>query len=401
MDFSFIQNIVKPLNTKIVMLVMDGLGGLAKTPANFTELETAFTPNLDDLAKKGICGLHQPIDVGITPGSGSAHLGLFGYDPVKYQIGRGVLSALGINFKLKQNDIAVRGNFCTVDKNSKVTDRRAGRISTVKNRKLCKILNSIHIKGIEICVKTIKEHRFLLVLRGQGLSADISDTDPQTVGVSPLKAEGTNNKAKKTLKIINTFISEARKKLTNHHPANMILLRGFAKLPEWPVMANVFQINAAAIAAYPMYRGVARLAGMEILKTEDDINDEFAILEKNWSEYDFFFLHVKATDSAAEDGNFERKVKVIEKVDRQIPRLMHLLPDVVIVTGDHSTPALFGMHSWHPVPMILWSKSCLPDNVKHFGERACIAGSLGPRFPGKDIIPLAMANAQRFAKFNA
>lgn len=401
MDLKFLQKIVKPADTKIVLLVMDGLGGLANGVRNFTELEAAFTPNLDELARSGVCGLHQPVDTGITPGSGTAHLSLFGYDPIKYQVGRGVLSALGINFNLKKNDIAARGNFCTVDEKERIIDRRAGRISTAQNKKLCKLLKQIELPDVQIFVETIKEHRFLLVLRGANLHSGISDTDPQMDGTKPLNAEPVVQKAEKAAGIINQFIGKAKEKLANADPAFMILLRGFSQLPEWPEISHIFQLKAAAIASYPMYKGVARLAGMDILKTGDDLEDKFAVLEKNWQNYDFFFLHVKSTDSAGEDGDFERKIELIENVDRQIPRLMSLFPDVVIVTGDHSTPALFGLHSWHPVPVILWSKSCLPDKVEHFGERDCIAGGLGPRFPGRDLIPLALANALRLEKFNA
>ncbi|MFO7890338.1 MAG: 2,3-bisphosphoglycerate-independent phosphoglycerate mutase, partial [bacterium] len=382
-------------------LVLDGLGGLPGESGNRTELETAHTPNLDTLAEQGICGLHQPIDVGITPGSGPAHLSLFGYDPIRYQVGRGVLSALGIDFDLTSKDVAARGNFCTVNDKGKITDRRAGRISTEKNKELCDILRKIELPDTKLFIETVKEHRFLLVLRNENLSGEISDTDPQAVDKEPLEPEAKSAKAEKTAELVLEFIRQAQEKLSDQHPANMVLLRGFSQRPDWPSMKEIFQLNAAAIATYPMYRGVAKLVGMETLETGNTIDDEFATLEQNWENHDFFFVHIKSTDSAGEDGDFQRKVKVIEEADEQIPRLLDLVPDVLIVTGDHSTPSFIGSHSWHPVPVIVWSKSCLPDKVDTFGERACMTGGLGPQFSGVNLMPLAMANALRLEKFGA
>ncbi|MBN2603184.1 MAG: 2,3-bisphosphoglycerate-independent phosphoglycerate mutase [Candidatus Thermoplasmatota archaeon] len=401
MDLNFIKKLVKKSNTKIVLLMLDGIGGLPRESDNKTELEASCTPNLDGLASCGVCGLHTPVGTGITPGSGPGHLGVFGYDPTKYQVGRGVLAALGIGFDLKENDVAARGNFCTIGDQGKVTDRRAGRISTEKNNELCELLEKIEIPGVEIHVKTVKEHRFLLVLRGDGLSGNLYDTDPQEIGVAPLKPKGFTTKEDRTVIIVNDFIQQAKKILANSHPANMILLRGFSQKPDCPSYEESFGLKSAAIATYPMYRGLARLLGMKLLETGTTIQDEFATLEKNWNDFDFFFIHIKPTDSSGEDGDFDRKVKVIEEVDKEIPGLLALKPDVVIVTGDHSTPAKMKKHSWHPVPTIIWSELCRPDNVKSFGERACISGGLGPRIPAVDLIPLALANAQRLEKFGA
>ena len=380
---------------------MDGLGGLPIGTEGFTELEKANTPNLDDLASHGICGLHLPVGPGITPGSGPSHLALFGYDPLRYQVGRGVLSALGIEFDLEKTDVAARGNFCTLDEEGRVSDRRAGRISTEKNQELCTLLREIELPGVDLFIETVKEYRILLVLRGEGLGADLVDTDPQEVGAKPIEPQALNPKSKKTAELTKQFLDQAREILADHHPANMLLLRGFAKKPDWSSFEDIFGLRSAAIAGYPMYRGVAKLVGMEVLEAVDNVKREFQIMRERWQDFDFFYLHVKRIDSAGEDGDFERKCRLIEEVDEQIPALMELNPDVLIVTGDHSTPSQLRYHSWHPVPVILWSKHCRTDEVKHFGERACMVGGLGSRLPAIDLMPLAMANAQRLEKFGA
>jgi 2,3-bisphosphoglycerate-independent phosphoglycerate mutase len=401
MDFELIRALVKPADTKMVLLVMDGLGGLAGTPQDFTELEKAETPNLDDLAREGICGLHQPIGPGITPGSGPSHLALFGYDPIQFQLGRGVLEALGINFDLKETDVVARGNFCTVDKHGKVIDRRAGRISSEKNIMLCEKLREIDLPNVDIFVETVKEYRFLLVLRGENLYGDLADTDPQITGLTPLPPQPFSSQAEGTAEIVKEFINRAGEILAEDPLANMVLMRGFSKKPSWPLFPAIFGVKAAAIAAYPMYRGVSRLVGMDILETGETLDDEIETLERHWNEYDFFYFHIKKTDSAGEDGDYNRKVTIIEEADSAIPRIMKLNPNVVVVTGDHSTPAVMKSHSWHPIPVLLWSKYCRNDIVNRFGERACLAGGLGSRFPTVDLMPLIMANAGRLNKFGA
>lgn len=401
MDLALIQKLIKPNDSKLVLLVMDGLGGHPRKEGGATELEAANTPNLDKLALRGISGLHQPIGPGITPGSGPGHLALFGYDPIQYQIGRGVLSALGLDFALQPQDVAARGNFCTIDAQGRVTDRRAGRISTEKGQALCELLRSIELPGVTLFVEAEKEHRLLLVLRGEGLSAAVSDTDPQQTGVPPLPPQALTPTAARTAGLVQQFLAQARRRLADQHPANMLLLRGFAQHPDWPTFPALFGLRAAAIAAYPMYRGVAKLVGMEPLPTGEAVEDAFARLAERWNDFDFFFVHIKKTDSAGEDGDFERKVALIEAVDGQIPRLLDLQPAVLLVTGDHSTPAILGQHSWHPVPVLLWSKYCRPDRVEIFSERDCTAGALGPRFPTADLMPLALANALRLTKFGA
>jgi 2,3-bisphosphoglycerate-independent phosphoglycerate mutase len=395
------RGLIEPGNTKIVLLVLDGLGGLSLEPNGQTELEAAHTPNLDELAARGICGLHQPVGPGITPGSGPSHLALFGYDPVEYQVGRGVLAALGIGFDLVPQDVAARGNFCTLDQDGKVVDRRAGRIPTERNEELCALLRQIDLPGVEVFVETVKEYRLLLVLRGNGLGQEVEDTDPQKVGVRPLVPKAGSVEAEETTRLVRLFLDRAREILADQYPANMVLLRGFSRRPRWPSFEEVFGPRAAAIASYPMYRGVAQLVGMQVLETGPTLDDRLDVLRGHWEDHDFFFLHVKRIDSAGEDGDFERKVKLVEEVDEVLPDLMSLGPDVLLVTGDHSTPAILKHHSWHPVPVLLWSKHCRPDSVERFGERACMGGGLGPRIPATDLMPLALANALRLRKFGA
>ena len=387
-------------DSKIVMLVLDGLGGLPDIETGKTELEKASTPNFDYLAKNGICGLSIPVSHGITPGSGAGHLALFGYDPLQFTIGRGILEAMGIGFDIAENDIAARGNFCGVDSHGIITDRRAGRITTDKCAELCNILGKIRLEDAEVFIQPVKEHRFLFVLRGTGMSPEISDTDPLKTGLTPIKSTAKKEAAKKTAKLVNEFVDKAAKSLAEHHPANMILLRGFSKKPSIPSIKEIYKLLPAAIAAYPMYRGLASLIGMDVFKAADGIKEEIAILHECYHNHDFFFLHVKQTDSAGEDGDFRRKVQVIEEVDSFLPQLIDLKPDVILVTGDHSTPAVLKGHSWHPVPFLLYSKWCRPDRVMEFSESACASGSLGT-FPAVDIMRLAMANALKLSKFGA
>jgi 2,3-bisphosphoglycerate-independent phosphoglycerate mutase len=401
MKLAFSRELIEPEDTKIVLLVLDGLGGLPMELGGQTELEAARTPNLDALAARGICGLHQPVGPGITPGSGPSHLALFGYDPIEYQVGRGVLSALGIGFGLTPQDVAARGNFCTVDRDGRVVDRRAGRIPTERNEELCALLREVKLPGVELFVETVKEYRLLLVLRGEGLGDEVGDTDPQETGVPPRTPEATTTGAKETARLVSVFLERAREILANRYPANMVLLRGFSKRPDWPSFHDAFGLRGAAIASYPMYRGVAQLVGMEVLQTGPTLRDRFAVLREHWEDYDFFFVHVKRIDSAGEDGDFHRKVGLIEEADELVPDLLSLQPDVLLVTGDHSTPAKLKYHSWHPVPVLLWSEHCRPDRVDRFGERACMGGGLGSRVPATELMPLALANAMRLRKYGA
>jgi 2,3-bisphosphoglycerate-independent phosphoglycerate mutase len=386
--------------SKIVLLVMDGVGGLPHPETDKTELESARKPNLNAIAKDSLCGLIDPVSSGITPGSAPGHLAIFGYDPVRYEIGRGVVEALGIDFELKPDDIAARGNFCTVDERGVITDRRAGRLATEKNTELCRALGGIRVKGADISVLSVKEHRFVLILQGEGLSPHLSESDPQQTGVAPRKIQALSPQGERTAEIANKFVSEASRLLRGESPANMILLRGFSRRPDIPSMPEIYKLMPAAIAAYPMYRGLARLVGMEVLPGNENMKDQLDSLRRHYADYDFFFLHFKRTDAGGEDGDFRAKVKAIEELDDVLPDLLSLNPDVLIVTGDHSTPATLAMHSWHPVPFMLKSRWCRADDVAEFSERACLAGGLG-RFPATDIMPLAMANALKLDKFGA
>jgi len=399
-NLDLIKGISTPSPAKIVLLVIDGLGGLPNPKTGKTELETAKTPNLDQLATKGICGLVDPVSPGITPGSTPSHLALFGYDPVSFNIGRGVVEAMGIDFDLEPEDIAARGNFCTVDKTGRVIDRRAGRISTEKCTELCRLFDGLVIQGVKLLICPVKEHRFITVFRGEGLASEVSDSDPQQVGVAPRAIIALNPQAGMTAAIANQLVAQAKTLLAKHYPANMVLLRGFSQRPRLPTMGEVYKLKPAAIASYPMYQGLAKLVGMQVLETGASIKEEFATLKQNYADYDFFFLHIKGTDSAGEDGDFDRKVRLIEEVDNALPILTSLEPDVIVVTGDHSTPALLKGHSWHPVPILLYSKWCRPDRVGEFSEPACIYGGLG-RLPATQVMPLAMANALKLTKFGA
>lgn len=400
-DLAFYHALVIPNSTKIILLVMDGLGGLPRSAGGPTELEQAIRPNMNALATGSALGLADPVGAGVTPGSGPGHLGLFGYDPCKYEIGRGVLEALGIDFDLGPNDVAARGNFATMDDRHLLTDRRAGRISTEENRGLVEMLRTIKLPGVQVFVETVKEHRFVLVLRGDGLEASLADTDPGRLGVPPMPVEARSASSTNTASLVNDFISQAEKLLAGKHPANCILMRGFAKRPALQTMQETYGLRAASIAVYPMYRGVSKLVGMSVLEVKGEtIADEIDTLERNWDAFDFFYVHVKKTDSAGEDGDFDRKVHVIEEVDAHLPRLVALNPDVLAITGDHSTPAVLKSHSWHPVPVLLYSRFARSGGSTEFGETACSRGALG-RFPAKELMPLLVSHALRFTKFGA
>jgi len=395
-----IRSLVVSNTTKIVLLSLDGLGGLPRPETGRSELETARLPNLDALAGEAACGLLRHVAPGITPGSGPGHLGLFGYDPLAYQVGRGVLEALGIEFDLRAGDVAARGNFCTVDAGGRITDRRAGRIPTEVCIRLTERLRSIRLPGVEVLVEPVQEHRFVLVLRGGGLSGRLSETDPQALGKPPLPVRALEPAAARTAELVNAFVDEARRRLADAAPANMVLLRGFDKLPELPRFPEVYGLRAAAIAAYPMYRGLAKLVGMDVLKTGRTYADEIATLREHWQAYDFFFVHYKDTDKAGEDGKFDAKVDALERFDAFVPSVRELGADVLVVTGDHATPSVLAGHGWQPVPVLLWSRYCGADPVAAFSERACAGGTLGT-LPANHLMPLVLANALRLTKFGA
>lgn len=391
---------------KIVLLVMDGVGGLPIEAGGKTELEAANKPNLDKLAREGTTGLSVPIRPGVEPGSGPAHLSLFSYDPVTYLIGRGVLEAMGIGFDLQPKDLAARGNFASADADGTITDRRAGRISTDECIRLADKLQQATqdvLPNYQVIVKPVKEHRFVLVIRGEGLGGDLTETDPLVTGKKPLPVtdQSGTEEGKRTAELVNKWVDAARETLSDEPKANSLNLRGLAKDPGLPRFPDIYGLKSAAIAVYPMYKGVARLCGMEIIDFEGDRpNHEIDALERVWDDYDFFFIHIKKTDSYGEDGNFDAKVHEIEVVDAEIPRILALEPSALIVTGDHSTPCKLRSHSWHPVPTILWSPTAIADQVQTYGERACASGHLGT-FHATTLIPQAMGHAKRLKRFGA
>jgi len=388
-----------PTETKIVLLVIDGLGDLPVQGK--TALETAHIPHLDDLAFRSTCGLTHPVFPGITPGSGPAHLSLFGYDPMKYILGRGILEALGVGVRVGTKDMVARGNFATL-KNDLITDRRAGRIPTEENARLCQEVNKkiAIIKGIKAELFPGKEHRFVLKLSGSGLSDELTDADPQKENKKRVATIPKSSKAEMSAEIVNSFIDQITDILKSSPKANTILLRGFSKYPSLPSMKELFRLNPAALAQYPMYKGLAKLVGMEILDGGQDLEALITALEKHYASFDFFYIHVKKTDSCGEDGRFKDKVKAIEETDSIIPRILSLNPDVFVVTSDHSTPCLLKGHSWHPNPICLHAKTALPDRVATFTERACSQGYLGI-FRAIFAMPLMLAHAGKLKKFGA
>jgi 2,3-bisphosphoglycerate-independent phosphoglycerate mutase len=389
-------------DSKIVLLILDGLGGLPLDPAGPTELESADAPNLDSLAARSDLGLSLPVAAGVSPGSGPGHLALFGYNPLRHVVGRGVLSALGVGFDLGENDLAARLNFATLDESGRISDRRAGRIPSEKGAELVAMLNeSVSLEGVETFVIHEKEYRAVAVFRGEGLSDSLADSDPQRVGLEPLPIKPTDGspEAERSASLANAFVEQANEILHDQHPANTVLMRGFGMHPALPSFEEIYELDAAAIASYPMYKGLARLAGMELLKEGEGIAGEFETLKENWNQHDFFFVHVKPTDAAGEDGDFERKAAVIEEVDAQIPGLLDLGPDALAITGDHATPARLKSHSWHGVPFLLSSPYTLPT-AESFGERTCAGGSLGA-FPAEEILGLLMGHALKLNRYGA
>ncbi len=402
MNPELIDTLVRENKTKIIFLIMDGLGGLPREPQGLTELETARTPNLDALAAHAACGLLDPVGYGITPGSGPAHFALFGYDPIKTSVGRGLLSAAGVDFPMSPNDLYARANFATIDGDGIVTDRRAGRIDTETCRQVCgKLKQGIDLgEGVEFFMEPEKEHRALMVLRGEGLSDALGDSDPERTGKKPLIPTPLNDQAKPTADLVAKLLDQARQILSDEDRANMLLLRGFARFRPLPSLKDRFGLKALAIAEYPMYRGISRLLGMEVHPVTGSLEGQVAALAQEYDKYDFFFLHVKYTDSRGEDGDFDAKTAVIEEVDRLVPDIIRLKPDVLVVTGDHSTPAVMAGHSWHAVPALLASPLVMPDRINRFGERDCIGGGLS-RIPMMHLMGLALAHAGRLSKYGA
>jgi 2,3-bisphosphoglycerate-independent phosphoglycerate mutase len=383
-----------------MLLVMDGLGGY-RTTERGSELSEARTPNLDRLAREGSLGLHDPVTRGITPGSGAGHLGLFGYDPLAYEIGRGALSAAGVGFALQPGDVAARVNFCTLAPDGTITDRRAGRLPTDEAAGICDLLSrEVRLDGAQFFLEPEREHRGLLVLRGQGLDPDLVDTDPQVEGVPPRQPEARSPEAKRTAELVASFLDQARAVLAGRERGNFLLLRGFDTHKELPPFPGRYKVRALAIAAYPMYVGISRLLGFDTHQVEGAAPEEVDALAQLLPDADFVFMHVKKTDSAGEDGDFDRKVAAIEEVDALVPRMLECGVEVLAVTGDHSTPAQMAAHSWHPVPVLLWGGTAAADGLAGFDEVECRQGSLG-RFEAKHLLPQLLAAAGRLAKYGA
>jgi 2,3-bisphosphoglycerate-independent phosphoglycerate mutase len=394
------ESISTPSPSKVIMIAIDGLGGLPDPETGKTELETARTPNMDRLAFEGNCGLMDPVRPGIIPGSLPGHLAIFGFDPLTFSIGRGAMEAIGVNFDLQADDVVARGNFAIVDKDNIIIDRRAGKIATEKTAELCQLLDGLEIQGVKLIVRPLKDYRFIVVFRGEGLASAVSDSDPLVNGVKPRDIMPLNEAAEKTAEVANRFIREVRAILSNHYPVNMVLLRGFSKRPQFPSMPEIYKIKAAAISVFPLYRGLAGLIGIDVLDTGDSMEDEISTLEKYYKEYNVFFLHIKQVDTAGEDGDFNRKVRLIEEVDQMVGRSLMLKPDVTVIGSDHSTPAVMALHSWHPVPVLIYSKWCRPDKITKFSEANCQKGGLG-KFPATLLMPQVMAHALKLGKFGA
>ena len=403
------EDLINPNTRKILLVVLDGLGGLPVKDGR-TELEIARTPNLDRLAKESALGLHVPVDAGITPGSGPGHLGLFGYDPKSYEIGRGILEALGLGLEVKATDICARGNYATARYENGIpiiTDRRAGRIPTELNREISSMIQREvqEIRGVKVFIKPGMEHRFAVLFRfpdplEEG-SDRINDTDPQKEGRPPLSPKGETESARRVAEVVKEFIERATSLLKSRDVANYILLRGFSQKPSIPTMEERFGLRSSCTAVYPMYRGLASLVGMDIADPEEPtLEGEIETIKKKWEEYDFFFLHIKKTDSYGEDGNWEGKVKIIEEFDTHLPQILALNPDVLAITGDHSTPSVLKGHSWHPVPLLIHSPYVLGGTSERFTERECLKGELGI-IPAEKIINLLLAHSLKLKKYGA
>lgn len=402
-----IRELAKQNEQKILMVVLDGVGGLPLELGGDSELASARTPNLDQLARESQLGQVELVAAGITPGSGPGHLSLFGYDPLKFVVGRGALSAVGIGVKLKAGDVAVRGNFAILDEKHNIVDRRAGRPSNEKNAEVvAKLRGAIQeIDGIPVEIYTESEHRFVVVFRAQGepLGASISDVDPQVTGVPPKAAEGHDERSALTAKLVNRFVELAEQALRGEEQVNGVLFRGYSDVPHFPSFEDVYQLKAACIASYPMYKGLASLVGMDVLEVEgeeDALKGKVKTLKEHWNTYDFFYLHVKKTDSTGEDGNFAEKVHKVELFDELLPELLALKPDVICIVGDHSTPSKLSTHSWHPVPLLIRSNYGRGDLAQRFTEDEALKGSLGRRH-GTEVMPLLMANALKLQKYGA
>jgi 2,3-bisphosphoglycerate-independent phosphoglycerate mutase len=394
--------VIRGAGGRILLFVLDGVGGLPHPESGLTELEAARTPHLDALAARSSLGMHVPVSPGIAPGSGPGHLALFGYDPERYVIGRGALSALGVGFELAPGDVAVRLNLATLDAEGRVVDRRAGRPSDDEARRVVeRLATEIRLADPEVAFFLLpeKEHRAVLVLRGPGLDARIGDTDPQATGVPPRDVEALEADSERAAAVLRDFLGQARGLLEGEARITGLLARGFARFEPFPTVRERFGLRAAVVAQYPMYRGVARLVGMEAPGLPGSGEEALELVEAHFREHDFLFLHYKAPDARGEDGDFDGKVAALEAVDRWMPRLLALEPDVILITGDHSTPATYRAHTWHSVPVLLHSRWARPT-ADAFHEGTCRAGDLG-LIEARHLMSLSLAHAGRLEKFGA
>jgi len=406
MDLDLLSSLAIDNDTKVLLVVLDGLGGLAG-PNGKTSLEAAHTPNLDGLARSSICGFHDPLGPGLTPGSGPAHIGLFGYDPFRYMIGRGVLDTAGTPFVFEPGDMASRLNFATLAADGTIADRRAGRIPDEEGKRVTELLaqNIREIDGVQVLMQHVKEYRAAAIFRGKKLDGRLCDSDPQQVGLKPLQVAPTEKnptaEAKEAAGFANKFIAQAKEILADEQKANFIMMRGFDVYEPLPNFCELYKWRACAVAAYPMYKGVSKLAGMRVIEEgQSTIEEEIELVERELPNTDFLFLHIKKADSMGEDGNFEGKVEVIEHFDRLLPRLVDLKPDVLCITGDHSTPCSLKSHSWHPVPICIAAETVRTDSCQTFGETSFLTGGLG-RIHSTDIMPLLLAHGGRLMKYGA
>ncbi len=398
---NLVSSLAMENDKRIVLLVMDGVGD-CDNGGQGTALQQAATPNLDRLAGRSALGLIKPVATAITPGSGPGHLALFGYDPIIYKVGRGVLSALGIEFDITPRDVAARLNFCTLDADGNVADRRAGRIPDEENRRVLEDIrkNLQPPQGVEVFLETVAEHRALLVIRGDDLDDDIGETDPQHTGVPPMRPDRPPHDDSPTAKIAAGIIDQVRDILSDEPQANGILARGFAKFPDWPRFPDRYKLNPAAVAGYPMYRGVARLVGIPVVSQPTTAEDVCKGVVDAMDEHTFVFAHFKYTDKAGEDGDLDAKVERIAEMDAALPTLLDADPDVLLITGDHSTPPSLKAHSWHPVPVLMKAPYLRGGDADRFDEVSCLAGQIGT-IPSKELLPLAMAHAEKLEKYGA
>jgi 2,3-bisphosphoglycerate-independent phosphoglycerate mutase len=391
--------LIQPADTTILVVLMDGLGGYPDGDRG-TELEDARTPNLDALAAEGVTGRCEIVGPGITPGSGPGHLALFGYDPLEFELGRGALSAAGLDVALRAGDVAARGNLCTLDGDGNIADRRAGRIPSDEAAALvARLQEQVSLEGVEVVFAHEREHRLLVMLRGPGLDPRLADTDPQRTGVPPNAPEALVPEAARAAELFAALSAQVREILAGER-ANGVLLRGFDTHEDLPSMSERYGVRGAGVAVYPMYRGISRLLGMDVPPKPADLAAEVAQVGEVWDDHDYVFMHVKATDAAGEDGDREAKIAAVETVDAVMPDLLALGPDVVMVTGDHATPPQVGGHAWHPVPVVMRGRHLGTDDVTRFGERPCTQGMLGLR-PMSHMMPIMLASAGRLAKYGA